>query len=518
VIVGAPGTAPSAEGPRPGVGHAYVVFGSHRALRTDVGRLGTHGIVLRGRKWHFPDAFGWSVSGAGDVNRDGRDDVTIAAPGNQGFEDEYTRGSAYVTYGRKHGTVDMADPRGRGFRFGIGSPGDVLSVAGAGDVDGDGYGDVVAGDHGYRGTGAAYLAYGGRRGTVLISGTPRGADLGYSVAGGGDFDGDGLDDMVLSEPQAHRNRVNQAAGGAWLIRGAHRRGAIDARKRGIELRGSAGDWAGFTVALGRVDGDRLSDVVTTERGSLAVVAGNRHPGPVALPSGAAWLLDGTIEENPGFSMPDAGGFTTAGILGGGRHDFQALETCLEGAVPGRRGRDVGVDAVLEAEVGDEDGDGVVGLVAGEVDMVGLLDEAAAGGDTLWRTAGVGAVIQRQRARQDDDGDRGSVRVPAEARAGRDRGLGHDHIRGLGDVNRVRLRDAAGAEDRLGDLWMARSESRCAGSETGGQRGDDQQVFHAADATARSLVAKSRKPSPCEHVMSAPRFRGGHRLLGQASAT
>ena len=316
VIVGAPGAAPN-DGPRPGVGHAYVVFGSRKPARVDVTRLGSHGIVLRGRRHHFPDAFGWSVSGAGDVNRDGHDDVVVGAPGNQGFEDEYTRGSAYVAYGRGHGTVDMARLRGHGLRFGIGSPGDVLSVAGAGDVDGDGYDDVVAGDRGYRGSGAAYLAYGGRRGTVLISGAPRGAELGYSVAGGGDVNGDGLDDIVLSEPQAHRNRVNQSAGGAWLIRGSHRRGPVDVRTRGVELRGTAGDWTGFAVALGRVDGDRLSDIVTTERGSLAVVRGSRRPAPVLLPSGAAWLIDGTLEPNAGFSTPDAGGLTAAGVLGGG---------------------------------------------------------------------------------------------------------------------------------------------------------------------------------------------------------
>jgi hypothetical protein len=320
VIVGAPGASPSQEGPQAQLGHAYVVFGSRAPARVDLASLGAGGLVLTGRRTRFPDAFGWSVAGVGDVNRDGRDDVAVAAPGNPGFEDEHTRGYAYVVYGRRSGAVSVRRLGARGFRIGPSTPGGMVSVAGAGDFDGDGYDDVLAGDPERRGGGGAYLAFGGRRGTVVISGAPRGSDLGYAVAGGADVNGDGRDDIVVTGPQGHRNRLNQAGGGAWIVLGSRRRAAIDVRRRGVELRGAGPDWAGFAAGLARVDGDRLADVVLTSHGSLVVVRGSRRPAPLALdalPAGAGWLIDGSLEPNQWYSVPGGGGFTTAGALGGG---------------------------------------------------------------------------------------------------------------------------------------------------------------------------------------------------------
>ena len=337
VIVGAPGGSPDDEGLAVASGRAYVVFGRREGGSVELSRLGGLGMVVEGRRHAFTDAFGWSVDGAGDVDRDGLDDVVIAAPGNQGFEERSQPGAAYVVYGRRRGgTVRVRRLGRRGFRIAAAEPAGLRSVAGAGDVDGDGRADVVLGDissargrggaaivvFGGRRRGAVRLEHLGRRG-IRLTGRDRAADTGYAVDGGGDVNGDGLSDVIVGAPQGNRTPFNTAGGGAFVVFGRRAARDVDLRAlgpAGIEIRGSGSDWAGFAVASAqRVDGDRLDDVVMLKHGSLAVVYGRRAAGVVRLdrlaPS-AGYVIDGSIEPNQWYSDDASGGLITAAAVGG----------------------------------------------------------------------------------------------------------------------------------------------------------------------------------------------------------
>jgi len=92
------------------------------------------------------DALGWQIANAGDVNKDGFDDIIIGAPGTS-----YTYGKVYVIYGKADFSfsnihLSSLDPT-TGFKIRGAVVGDGFgsSVAGAGDVNGDGFADLVIG-------------------------------------------------------------------------------------------------------------------------------------------------------------------------------------------------------------------------------------------------------------------------------------------------------------------------------------------------------------------------------------
>lgn len=166
-------------------GHADVVVGAlqHGQIYTGPGYVrvfsGKDGRVLfttRGGSsaWHF----GYRVSGAGDVNRDGHADIVYSV----------FYGAAHVHSGRDGSRIST-------FQLIVGGWTD---VSGAGDVNRDGHADLLLDDYTFNGfTGIAVLLSG--KGGLLgaFSGAKVGAGFGRSVSGAGDVNGDGYADVIV---------------------------------------------------------------------------------------------------------------------------------------------------------------------------------------------------------------------------------------------------------------------------------------------------------------------------------
>lgn len=145
--------------------------------------------------------FGGTVSEAGDVNGDGYDDVIIGAVFYDG--DEVDQGRVYVYYGSAYGLGDtpwIAEVVGEGITFGS-------HVSGAGDVNGDGYDDVIAGcrkySDGESSEGAAFVYLGSATGLSdsydwHYESNLTGTKLGQSVSTAGDVNSDGYADVIIS--------------------------------------------------------------------------------------------------------------------------------------------------------------------------------------------------------------------------------------------------------------------------------------------------------------------------------
>jgi hypothetical protein len=206
------------------------------------------------------DEAGYSVSGAGDVDGDGRDDVLVGAPGAR---------AAYLVLGPVTGTFDLAlaDAKLVG-EAGGGAGG---SVSGAGDVDGDGHDDLLVGalgnDEGGAYAGAAYLVLGPVTGTLDLSladaklvGEGAGEQAGGSVSGAGDVDGDGHDDVLVGA--VYNQEGGTDAGAAYLVLGPVT-GTLDLSLADAKLVGEhPNDAAGYCVSdAGDVDGDGHDDLL-----------------------------------------------------------------------------------------------------------------------------------------------------------------------------------------------------------------------------------------------------------------
>ena len=248
--------------------------------------------------------FGYRACFAGDINGDGYSDFIIGAPGF-----DHARGKAYVYFGGPQGLPAQASWTFSGEDLGD-AAGD--RVGSAGDVNGDGYGDVyVAASSWKKGLGKLYVFYGGPQGLAARpswvtqgEGVPPLA-FGDCTVPTGDLNGDGFDDLAVGAYGFHGTR-----GEVFLFYGS-KQGL--AAKPAWRAEGEApGDQFGYGLGpAGDLDGDGYDDLVIGSKyhseglpqaGKLYLYRG----GPTGLAAATWTALGGSQSANLGTRVYGAG--------------------------------------------------------------------------------------------------------------------------------------------------------------------------------------------------------------------
>jgi MYXO-CTERM domain-containing protein len=285
VIVG----APSFDNGQTNEGRAFVFFGSASGLSTAPAWTAESDQAAAG--------LGTSVASAGDVNGDGYGDVIVGAAGfSNGQANE---GRAFVYFGSASGLFPAptwtTESDQASAAFGI-------SVASAGDVNGDGYGDVIVGASGFSNgqanEGRAFVYFGSASGLSMApawtaESDRAGANFGVSVASAGDVNGDGYGDVIVGA-QAFENGQTQE-GRAFVYFGST--SGLSTAPAWTAESDQAGALFGISVAsAGDVNGDGYGDVIVgayqfdngqTDEGRASVYFGSAS----GLSTAAAWTAE-----------------------------------------------------------------------------------------------------------------------------------------------------------------------------------------------------------------------------------
>ena len=347
LIIGAPAADPNGN---IGAGESYVVFGSRDGFSSFF-RLddlnGNNGFQINGidgGALFSADNSGHSVSGAGDVNGDGIDDLIIGTRAGDANGNEYA-GESYVVFGSSSGfphPLNLSSLDGtNGFVINGVDPRDYsgVSVSGAGDVNGDGIDDLIIGasaadPNGNSLSGESHVVFGSTNGFpqslnlsslngtngFVINGVNAFDSSGESVSAAGDVNGDGIDDLIIGALGG-----NLGTGASYVVFGSIgsfspslELGDLDGTN-GFVINGiDVGDRSGTSVSgAGDVNGDGIDDLI------IGAPTGNFGAGESYVVFGRAPVLKGDVDRDGFIDFADIPSFIA--VLQSGV--FQAEADC-----------------------------------------------------------------------------------------------------------------------------------------------------------------------------------------------
>jgi|GEM_PF-1136573 len=229
---------------------------------------------------------GTSISPAGDVNGDGYSDVIVAA---YSYDNSCSDcGMAWVYHGSATGLSTTAAWSNKG-GSGQNSANFGYSVSTAGDVNGDGFSDILIGarywDNGQTNEGMVFIFHGSSTGLATtairtLEGNQANANFGYAVGCAGDVNNDGYSDIIVGAPYYDNGHTNE--GRAYVYHGSST--GIGTTANWTKETDQASSYFGFSVApAGDVNGDNYSDIII----------GSPYYDITYTENGKAWIYHGS---------------------------------------------------------------------------------------------------------------------------------------------------------------------------------------------------------------------------------
>ena len=265
---------------------------------------------------------GTSVSGVGDVNGDGYGDVIVGAHSYD--NGEINEGAAFVYYGSSIGISTVAaammmESNQEGAILGV-------SVSGAGDVNGDGYADIIVGASSYSNVetneGAAFIYYGNVAGisateSTIVESNQVESAMGYSVSDAGDVNNDGYADVIVGAPYYDNGELEEGA--AFLYHGGVF-GISTVAAAMVESNQAGANFGHSVSGAGDVNNDTYADVIV---GALGYTNGEVQEGTAFVyhggPSGISTVAAAMVESNQGRAWFGVG-VSDAGDVNGDGYD------------------------------------------------------------------------------------------------------------------------------------------------------------------------------------------------------